>query len=153
MQAKVFPAFIETRHGGRCVVSHERSFGRYQKVQNLEHYLEVSIKKQGAFAGSTPLERWRAQGRVARELRQTTGNTQRAARQALRYPRHDPSAHARSRPCLRPSGADRPQPRMGEYDQLLRDWQRSEVVQGAPGRDNRSDRRFRAMPNSCGFQC
>ena len=55
MQAKVFPAFIETRHGGRCVVSHERSFGRYQKVQNLEHYLEVSIKKQGAFAGSTPL--------------------------------------------------------------------------------------------------
>jgi len=34
-----------------------------QKVLNLEHYLEALTKKPGAFAGCTPLEQWRAQGR------------------------------------------------------------------------------------------
>jgi hypothetical protein len=29
----------------------------------LEHYLDALTKKPGAFAGSTPLEQWRAQGR------------------------------------------------------------------------------------------
>ncbi|MGA2477029.1 MAG: IS21 family transposase, partial [Terriglobia bacterium] len=42
---------------------HERCFNRQQKVLNLEHYLEALSKKPGAFAGSTPLEQWRAQGR------------------------------------------------------------------------------------------
>ena len=42
---------------------HERCFDRQQKVLNLEHYLEAPTKKPGAFAGSTPLEQWRAQGR------------------------------------------------------------------------------------------
>jgi transposase len=63
VQAKVYPAYVEVWHGGKCVARHERSFGRYQKVLDLEHYLEVLIKKPGAFAGSTPLEQWRARGR------------------------------------------------------------------------------------------
>jgi hypothetical protein len=33
------------------------------EVLDLEHYLEALTKKPGAFAGSTPLEQWRAQGR------------------------------------------------------------------------------------------
>jgi hypothetical protein len=45
------------------VARHERCFDRQQKVLNLEHYLEALTKKPGAFAGSTPLEQWRAQGR------------------------------------------------------------------------------------------
>jgi hypothetical protein len=32
-------------------------------VLDLEHYLEVLLKKPGALAGSTPLAQWRAQGR------------------------------------------------------------------------------------------
>jgi hypothetical protein len=32
-------------------------------VLDLEHYLEVLIKKPGALAGSTPLEQWRGRGR------------------------------------------------------------------------------------------
>jgi hypothetical protein len=32
-------------------------------VLDLEHYLDVLIRKPGALAGSTPLEQWRAQGR------------------------------------------------------------------------------------------
>ena len=42
---------------------HERSFGRYQAVLDLEHYLEVLERKPGALAGSTPLKQWREQGR------------------------------------------------------------------------------------------
>jgi transposase len=63
VQAKVYPAHVEIWHQGKCVARHERSFGRFQKVLDLEHYLEVLIKKPGALAGSTPLEQWRAKGR------------------------------------------------------------------------------------------
>ncbi len=63
VQAKVYAAYIEIWHQGNCVASHERSFGRCQKVLDLEHYLEALIKKPGALAGSTPLEQWRARGR------------------------------------------------------------------------------------------
>ena len=63
VQAKVYPAHVEIWHQGKCVARHERSFGRSQKVLDLEHYLEVLIKKPGALAGSTPLEQWRARGR------------------------------------------------------------------------------------------
>ena len=45
VQAKVYPAYVEVWHAGKCVARHERSFGRYQKVLDLEHYLEVLIKK------------------------------------------------------------------------------------------------------------
>ena len=62
-QARVFAAHVEIWHAGRCVARHERCFSRQQKILNLEHYLEVLAKKPGAFAGSAPLEQWRAQGR------------------------------------------------------------------------------------------
>jgi len=63
VEAKVYPAHVEVWHQGKCVARHERSFGRFQKVLDLEHYLEVLMKKPGALAGSTPLEQWRAQKR------------------------------------------------------------------------------------------
>ncbi|MGO9374905.1 MAG: IS21 family transposase [Syntrophobacteraceae bacterium] len=63
VQAKVYPANVEIWHQGKCVARHERSFGRCEKVLDLEHYLEVLLKKPGALAGSTPLEQWRARGR------------------------------------------------------------------------------------------
>jgi transposase len=63
VQAKVYPAHVEIWYQGKCVARHERCFGRCQKVLDLEHYLEVLIKKPGALAGSTPLEQWRARGR------------------------------------------------------------------------------------------
>jgi hypothetical protein len=63
VQAKVYPAYVEIWHGGELMARHERSFGRQQKVLDLEHYLEVLVKKPGAFAGSTPLEQWRTKGR------------------------------------------------------------------------------------------
>jgi transposase len=63
VQAKVHSAYVEIWHQGQCVARHERCFDRQQKVLNLEHYLDALTKKPGAFAGSTPLEQWRAQGR------------------------------------------------------------------------------------------
>ncbi len=42
---------------------HERSFGRYEQVLNLEHYLDVLEKKPGALARSSPLRQWRERGR------------------------------------------------------------------------------------------
>lgn len=63
VQAKVYPASVEIWYQGKCVARHERSFGRCQKVLDLEHYLEALLKKPGALAGSTPLEQWRAKGR------------------------------------------------------------------------------------------
>jgi transposase len=63
VQAKVYPANVEIWHQGKCVARHERSFGRCEKVLDLEHYLEVLLKKPGALAGSTPLEQWRKRGR------------------------------------------------------------------------------------------
>ena len=63
VQAKVHSAYVEIWHQGECVAQHERCFNRQQKVLNLEHYLDALTKKPGAFAGSTALEQWRAQGR------------------------------------------------------------------------------------------
>ena len=63
VQAKVYSSYVEIWYQGECVARHERCFQRQQKILNLEHYLEALTKKPGAFAGSTPLEQWRAQGR------------------------------------------------------------------------------------------
>jgi Mu transposase-like protein len=63
VQAKVHSSYVEIWHQGECVARHERCFDRQQKILDLEHYLEALTKKPGAFAGSTPLEQWRAQGR------------------------------------------------------------------------------------------
>ncbi len=63
VQAKVYAAYVEIWQQGKRIARHERCFGRQQKVLDLEHYLDVLITKPGAFAGSTPLEQCRAQGR------------------------------------------------------------------------------------------
>ena len=62
-QARLLPAYVEIWQERECVARHERSFGRYQQVLELEHYLDVLVKKPGAFAGSTPLQQWRERGR------------------------------------------------------------------------------------------
>src|SRR5207244_3814335 len=63
VQAKVYAAYVELWQHGSLLARHERCFGRQQQVLDLEHYLEVLLKKPGALAGSTPLAQWRAQGR------------------------------------------------------------------------------------------
>ena len=45
------------------MAQHERCYGRFQQVLELEHYLEVLERKPGALAGSTPLKQWRERGR------------------------------------------------------------------------------------------
>jgi transposase len=62
-RARLLPAYVEVWEDGTCVARHERSFGRYQQVLDLEHYLDVLEKKPGALAGSTPLQQWRQKGR------------------------------------------------------------------------------------------
>jgi transposase len=66
VEVKVYSAYVEIWHGGRCVAQHERCYRRQQKVLALEHYLDVFQKKPGALAGSTALEQCRAQGRWPR---------------------------------------------------------------------------------------
>lgn len=63
VQAKVYADRVEVWHEGAEVARHERSYGRYQQVLELEHYLEVLERKPGAMAGSTALKQWRERGR------------------------------------------------------------------------------------------
>jgi transposase len=63
VEARIYAAHVEVWYQGRCVARHERSFGRYQHVLELDHYLDALLKKPGAMAGSTALEQCRAQGR------------------------------------------------------------------------------------------
>jgi len=63
IEAKVYSAYVEIWHGGHCVAQHERCYRRHQQVLELDHYLDVLVKKPGAMAGSTALEQCRAQGR------------------------------------------------------------------------------------------
>jgi hypothetical protein len=60
---RVQPATVEVWHAGQCVATHERCYGRYQEILDLEHYLDVLRYKPGALAGSKPLEQWRRAGR------------------------------------------------------------------------------------------
>jgi hypothetical protein len=62
-QLKLSAATVEIWHAGRCVARHARSYGRYQLVLDLEHYLDSLEHKPGALAGSKPLEQWRRAGR------------------------------------------------------------------------------------------
>jgi hypothetical protein len=57
------PAVVEIWQGGQRVGVHERCYGRYQEILDLEHYLDVLEHKPGALAGSKPLEQWRQAGR------------------------------------------------------------------------------------------
>lgn len=63
---RVLPATIEVWHQGQRVAAHERSYERGQQILDLEHYLDVLARKPGAFAGSKPLQQWRAEGRWTR---------------------------------------------------------------------------------------
>lgn len=63
VEVKVYAACVEIWHEGRCLARHERCCERHQKVLELEHYLDVLVRKPGALAGSTALEQCRAQGR------------------------------------------------------------------------------------------
>ena len=63
VQARIAPTAVALWHEGRCVATHERCYGRYQELYELEHYLDVLEHKPGALAGSTPLAQARQQGR------------------------------------------------------------------------------------------
>jgi transposase len=62
IQAKSYASTVELWHGGECVAKHERCYRRKQQVLDLEHYLDVLLRKPGAFAGSTPLAQCRQAG-------------------------------------------------------------------------------------------
>jgi hypothetical protein len=59
----LWAAHVEIWHAGRRIARHERCYGRYQEILDLEHYLDVLAHKPGALAGSKPLEQWRQLGR------------------------------------------------------------------------------------------
>lgn len=63
VHAKVYADRVVINHNGKCMADHERSYGRKQRILDLEHYLDVLERKPGALAGSTPLQQWREQGR------------------------------------------------------------------------------------------
>lgn len=62
VRVKLLPAYVEVWQERACVARHERCYGRYQQILNLEHYLEVLGKKPGALAGSTALAQCRERG-------------------------------------------------------------------------------------------
>ena len=53
------------RSGTRAASWHATSAAtvRSQSIYELEHYLDVLVRKPGALAGSTPLAQWREKGR------------------------------------------------------------------------------------------
>jgi hypothetical protein len=59
----VLPATVEIYNDGKLVAQHERCYSSRQQVLDLEHYLDVLLRKPGAFPGSTALATWRAEGR------------------------------------------------------------------------------------------
>jgi transposase len=63
VEARLAAATVEIWYEGKQVARHERCYGRYQEVLDLEHYLDVLERKPGALAGSKPLEQWRRLGR------------------------------------------------------------------------------------------
>ena len=63
VEARLAAAHVEVWHEGKRVARHERCYGRYQEILDLEHYLDVLERKPGALAGSKPLEQWRRLGR------------------------------------------------------------------------------------------
>jgi hypothetical protein len=53
---------VEFRSGGQVIACHERLMGRFGESLQLDHYLEVLVRKPGALPGATPLAQARAQG-------------------------------------------------------------------------------------------
>jgi hypothetical protein len=62
VEAKLGSAHVEWWADGACLARHERSYVRFAPVLDLEHYLDVLVRKPGALAGSTPLAQCRARG-------------------------------------------------------------------------------------------
>jgi len=60
VEAKVQAAYVEVWHDGRRVARHERCFGQQQQVLELEleHYLDVLVKKPGVRARLSGLPVW-----------------------------------------------------------------------------------------------
>jgi hypothetical protein len=81
MQARLVPSYAEVCHEQRCVPRHERNFDRYQAVLDLEHYLDMLERRQGALARSTPLQSGERAG-AGRKLRPVVAEVTREARQA-----------------------------------------------------------------------
>jgi len=63
VEARLSAAGVEIWHEGKRLARHERCYGRYREILDLEHYLDVLERKPGALAGSKPLEQWRRLGR------------------------------------------------------------------------------------------
>jgi hypothetical protein len=51
----------------RLVAEHERAIGKGEQVLELDHYLEILMKKPGALPGATPLAQARASGAFSSE--------------------------------------------------------------------------------------
>ena len=62
-QARLLPAYVEIWQELECVGRRERSFGRYEQVLDLEHYLAMLTKKSAALAAPKSLQKWRERGR------------------------------------------------------------------------------------------
>lgn len=56
VEVRVLPSVVEVWHGGQCVATHPRSYGRSADVLDREHSLDVLVHKPGALAGSKPLD-------------------------------------------------------------------------------------------------
>lgn len=67
VRVRVLPTTVEVIHQGQVVACHRRCYERYQQILDLEHYLDVLMRKPGAFAGSKPLQHWRDEGRWTNE--------------------------------------------------------------------------------------
>jgi hypothetical protein len=62
VEVRLSAAAVEIRHEDRVLARHERCYERHRHVLDLEHYLDVLVRKPGALAGSKPLEQRRRAG-------------------------------------------------------------------------------------------
>ena len=84
--AKLLPLEVEIWHEGHVVARHERCYGRSQSIYELEHYLDVLVRKPGALAGSTPLAQWREKGRWPTSYDKLWSKAESTSREARRNP-------------------------------------------------------------------
>ncbi len=60
VQVRIGGLQIQVQDQGRTVATHPRAIGRGQEVLDLDHYLEVLLRKPGALAGATALAQAKA---------------------------------------------------------------------------------------------
>ena len=94
VDAKVYSATVEIWYQGRRVASHERCYERHQKVLELDHYLDVLLKKPGALAGLDGPGAVPCAGALAGQLRPVLANCRRA-----RWPTGRDAGHDRRAPA------------------------------------------------------